>query len=125
MPQRFFSSALDRSVMPLVLASNHLSTLRGDGQLLVDVAGLVAQVEHDAVLDGLVELVGVDEAAEGLDAGRLVGLEQRRAGEADEHRLRQQLLHGVVHLAGLGAVGLVDEDEEVALGLEVLRDAWR
>ena len=28
----------------------------------------------------------------------------------------QQLLHGVVHLAGLGAVGLVDEDEEVALG---------
>ena len=52
----------------------------------------------------------------------LVGLEQRRAGEADEHRARQQLLHGVVHLAGLRAVSLVDEDEDVALGSEVLRD---
>ncbi|MEI2671077.1 MAG: hypothetical protein V9G13_08105 [Marmoricola sp.] len=31
----------------------------------------------------------------------------------------------VVHLAGLGAVGLVDEDEQVALGLEVLRASWR
>ena len=121
-PQRFFSSALDRSVMPLVLASNHLSTLLGRRQLLVDVAGLVAQVQDDAVRDGLVELVGVDEAAEGLDAGRLVGLEQRRAGEADEHRAGKELLHGVVHLAGLGAVSLVDEDEHVALGAEVLGD---
>ena len=92
------------------------------GQVLVDVARLVAQVEDDAVLDGLVELVGVDEAAEGLDARGLVGLEQRRAGEADEHRPGQELLHRVVHLAGLGAVRLVDEDEDVALGTEVLRD---
>jgi len=30
-PQCFLSSALDRSVMPLVLASNHLSTLSGEG----------------------------------------------------------------------------------------------
>ena len=93
-------------------------------QLLVDGARLVAQVEHHAVLDGLVELVGVDEAAEGLDARRLVGLEQRRAGEADEHGARQQLLHGVVQLAGLRAVGLVDEDEDVALGPEVRAARW-
>ena len=63
--------------------------------------------------------------AEGLDAGGLVGLEQRRAGEADEHRAGQQLLHGVVHLAGLGAVGLVDEDEEVALGARSPSGSWR
>ena len=87
---------------------------------MVDVAGFVAQVEYDAVGDGLVELVGVDEATERLDAGRLVGLEQRRAGEADEHGAGQELLHGGVHLAGLGAVRLVDEHEDVALGAEVL-----
>ena len=29
-PQRFFSVARDRSVMPLVLASNHSSTLAGE-----------------------------------------------------------------------------------------------
>ena len=40
-----------------------LVDLVGRGQVLVDVAGLVAQVEHHAVLDGLVELVGVDEAS--------------------------------------------------------------
>ena len=33
----------------------------------------------------------------------------------------QERLHRVVQLAGLGAVALVDEDEEVALGLEVRR----
>ena len=107
----------------LGLGLEPLVDLGGRGQMLVDVAGFVPQVEHHAVLDGLVELVGVDEAAERLEAGGLVGLEQRRAGEADEHRAGQQLLHGVVHLAGLRAVRLVDEDEEVALGGEVLRDA--
>ena len=110
--------ALGLGVEPLV-------DLRGRGQVLVDVAGLVAQVEHDAVFDGLVELVGVDEAAERLDAGGLVGLEQRRAGEADEHRARQELLHGVVHLARLRAVRLVDEDEDVALGARSPSGSWR
>ena len=121
-PQRFFSSALGQVGHALGLGVEPLVDLRGRGQVLVDVAGLVAQVEHDAVVDGFVELVGVDEAAERLDARCLVRLEQRRAGEADEHRARQQLLHGLVHLAGLRAVGLVDEDEDVALGGEVLRD---
>ena len=51
----------------------------------------------------------------------LVGLEQRRAGEADEHGVRQDRLHRLVQVAGLGAVALVDEDEEVALG----RKSWR
>ena len=46
--------------------------LRRGGEVLVDGPRLVAQVEHDAVLDGLVELVGVDERAEGLDARFLV-----------------------------------------------------
>ena len=53
----------------------------------------------------------------------LVVLEQRRAGEADEHGARQQRLHRLVQLARLGAVALVDEDEDVALGAEVLREA--
>ena len=37
----------------------------------------------------------------------------------------QQLLHRLVHLAGLRAMRLVDEDEDVALGGEVLWDRWR
>ena len=47
-----------------------------------------AQVEHDPVLHGLVELVCVNKAAEGFDARGLVGLQQWRAGEADEHGAR-------------------------------------
>ena len=121
MPQRFLSCALARSVRPLVLASNHWSIFACEVMLLVDVARLVAQIEHHAVLDRLVELVGVDVAAEDLDARLLVGLQQRRAGEADEHRVRQDRLHRLVQLAGLGAVALVDEDEDIALGLEVRR----
>ena len=96
--------------------------LRGD--VLVDVARLVAQIEHHAVLHRLVELVGVDVAAEDFDALLLVGLQQRRAGEADEHGVRQDRLHGLVQVAGLRAVALVDEDEEIAFGLEVGRQGF-
>ena len=82
---------------------------------LVDVARLVAQVQHHAVLHGLVEPVGLaDIGAENLERGPLVGLQQRRAGEADEHRVRQDLPHGAGQLARLRAVRLVDEDVEVA-----------
>ena len=48
-------------------------------------------------------------------------LQQRRAGEADEHRVRQDGLHRLVQLARLGAVALVHEHEEVALRLEAAR----
>lgn len=92
--------------------------LRGDA--LVDVARLVAQVEHHAVTHRLVELVGVDVAAEDLDAALLVALEQGRAGEADEDRVGQDGLHRVVQQAGLGAVAFVHEDVEPAPRLE----AW-
>ena len=93
--------------------------LRGDG--LVDVPRLVAQIQHHALAHRLVELVGVDVAAEHLDAFLLVRLEQRRAGEADEQRIGQQRLHGLVQFARLGAVALIDEHMNVALGLEVRR----
>ena len=49
--------------------------------------------------------------------------QQRRAGEADEHRARQDLLHRLVQLAGLCAVALVHEDEEIAFGFEVRRQS--
>ena len=105
----------------LGLGLEPLVDLRLRGDALVDVARLVAQVEHHAVLHRLVELVGVDVAAKDLDALLLVGLQQRRAGEADEHGVRQDRLHRLVQLAGLGAVALVHEDVEVALGLEAGR----
>ena len=119
-PQRCLSWALATSVSPWVLSSNHWSIFAWRGDVLVDVARLVAQVEHHAVAHRLVVLVGVDVRAEGLDAASLVVLEQRRAGEADQHRVRQQRLHRLVQLAGLGAVALVHEDEDLALGVEAL-----
>src|SRR5438105_4597083 len=64
----------------------------------------------------------MDEGAKLLHGCRLVGLEQRRAGEADEHRTWHQTRHGIVHLAGLAPVCLVDEDKDVALSVEVLRN---
>jgi len=63
------------------------------GKALVDVARLVAQIQHHAVRDRLVELVGVDVAAEDLDALPPVRLQQRRAGEADEQGLGQDGRH--------------------------------
>ena len=53
---------------PLGLGLEPLVDLLLRGDALVDVARLVAQVEHHAVPHGLVELVGVDVAAEDLDA---------------------------------------------------------
>ena len=103
----------------LGLGLEPLVDLRLRGDALVDVPRLVAQIQHHPVLHRLVELVGVDVAAEDLDALLLVRLQQRRAGEADEHRARQDGLHRLVQLAGLGAVALVHEDEQVALGPEV------
>ncbi|MNF75441.1 hypothetical protein D3C84_575050 [compost metagenome] len=63
----------------------------------------------------------MDVAAKHLDALLLVCLEQRRAGEADKYRIGQDHLHGFVQFAGLGAVALVDEHIEIALGTEVWR----
>ena len=91
--------------------------LRGD--VLVDVARLVAQVQHHAVAHCLVVLVGVDVRPEGFDTPLLVAFEQRRPGEADQHGSRQQRLHRVVELTGLGAVALIYEDKDIALGVEV------
>ncbi len=90
------------------------------GDALVDVPRFVPQVQHHLVLHSLVELVGVDVGAEDLQAGRLVPLQERGAREADEHRLRQDGLHGLVQPAALGAVALVHEHVQVALGLEAL-----
>ena len=59
---------------PLGLGLEPLVDLRLGGDVLVDVPRLVAQVEHHPVLHRLVELVGVDVAAEDLDAPLLVGL---------------------------------------------------
>ena len=118
-PHFCLSWALARSFSPLVLASNHWSIFFCEVIALVDVPRLVAQVQHHALAHRLVELVGVDVAAKHLDALLLVRLQQRRAGEADEQRIRQQRLHGLVQVAGLGAVALIHEHMEIALGLEV------
>ena len=83
-------------------------------QFLRNVARFIDEIEHHLVLDRLAELVGVDVAAEDFEAGLLVLLQERRAGEADEHGARQQRLHRLVQLAALGAMALVHEDEQLA-----------
>ncbi len=109
--ERHGIEALRLDLEPLV----HLG-LRGEP--LVDIARLIAQVEHDAIADGLVVFVGVDVGAEDLEAGLLVILEERRAGEANEGGLGQDLLHRAVELARLRAVALVDVDDDLAPGVE-------
>jgi len=63
---------------PLGLQLEPLVDLRLRCDVLVDVARLVAQVQHHTVAHRLVVLVGMDVGAEGLDAAALVGLEQGR-----------------------------------------------
>ena len=89
--------------------------------VLVDIARFVPEIQHHAVADRLVVLIGVDVWPEGLDAPALVVFEQRRTREADHHGARKQRLRCLVQLAGLGAVAFVYEDEDIALGVEIRR----
>ena len=110
--------AQDR-LLEVVQALGLLLEPRVDGRLrgepLRHVAGLVLQVEDDAVGHALVELVGVDVGAEDVPRHLLVLAQERRAGEADEDRALQPALHLLVHVAALGAVALVHEDVEAAV----------
>ena len=56
----------------------------------------------------------MDVTAEHFETRRLVLLEQWCAGEPNEHRARQQRLHRLVQLTGLGAVALIHEDKQFA-----------
>ena len=85
--------------------------------VLLNVARLVAQVQHHAVAHGRPHLVLVNVAPEGFQGRFLVGFQQGRPREADERRARaQQLFHGVVQLARLRAVALVHHHPDFALG---------
>jgi len=79
------------------------------------VAGLVFEVQDDAVGYALVELVGVDVGAEDVPRHQLVAAKERGAGEADEDRALQPALHLLVHISALCAMALVHEDVEAAL----------
>ena len=65
---------------------------------LVDVAGFVAKVEHDAILHRFVELVRMNVSTEHFDTTGLVFLQKWRAGETDEHGTGQDRLHGIVQV---------------------------
>ena len=56
----------------------------------------------------------MDVAAEHFQAGLLVFLEQRRAGEADEYGVGHHRLHDAVQLAALRPVALVHKHEHLA-----------
>jgi len=101
-------------VQALGLGLEPLVDLFGGTQLLVDIPSLIDQIQHDLVLHRFAELVGVDVAAKYFQAGLLVLLQQRRAGEADEHRVRHHRRHHLVQLAALRAVALVHEHEYFA-----------
>ena len=95
------------------------------GQPLRHVAGLVLEVEDDAVGHALVELVGVDVGAEDVPRHQLVLAQERRAGEADEDRALQPALHLLVHVAALGAVALVHEHVEAPAARAAVRPSGR
>ena len=93
----------------------------GRSQALVNVAGLVYQVQHHAIGHGLVVLVGVDVGAENLHRGLLVLSQQGCAGKADKHGVGENGFHGLVEFAALCAVRFVYKDEEFPLGAKVRR----
>ena len=86
-------------------------------EILVDVPCLVDQVKHNTVFHRFVEFVGVDVAAEDLQGSLLVLLQERRACEADENRVRHHCLHCLIQLSALSAVALVYKDEDLAHGM--------
>ncbi len=88
--------------------------------VLVYVPRLVAQIQHHAIRHRLVKFVGVDVAAKDFDALFLVGFQQRCAGEADEHRVRQNRLHRLMQITGLRPVAFIHEHIQIALGHEIL-----
>ena len=57
----------------------------------------------------------MDVGAEHVARHLLVFAQQRRAGEADEHRALQPALHLLVHVAALGAVAFVHEHVKAPL----------
>ena len=120
-----FELALLPVVQPLGLGLEPGVDLVFRPETLVNVARLIDEVQHDAVLDALAELVGVDVATEHFLTGARVLLEQGRAGEADEYRIRHHRLHHPVQLAALRAVALVHEHKhfphgEAGPGLQLL-----
>ena len=88
-------------------------------QLLATV--LVDQLHRGTIFLAALEIVAGNVIAE--DAlGQLVVLEQRRAGEADEGRVGQRQAHVARKFAGLGAVRLVrDHDDVVAVAVGFTR----
>ena len=88
---------------------------------------VVVERQRRAVLDALrdrvlVQVALIVLAAEGLERAFAVrGLVHRRAGEADEGRVRQAGHQVVAEVAAGRAVGLVDQHEDVLARVEVRR----
>ena len=85
------------------------------GQLDLGQPRLVEDAHRGAVLDGTLDVVGVDVVAE-HGAGVLVGELDGRAGEADERGVRQrvaQVSREAVDEVVLAAVRLVGDDDDV------------
>ena len=95
------------------------------GNILRDISGFIAQIQHDTVPDTFVEFVGMDVAAEGFQTGLLVLFQKRCAGEADENGIGKDGFHGLVEFAGLGTVTLIHKDHNIALGTEILRQSGK
>ena len=118
MPSSFSSSAAwsgSSSASSIFVGDAVVEIEPRDAELLAAV--LVDQLDGGAVLLRALEVVARDVVAE--DALRqLVVLEQRRAGEADERGVRQRQAHVAREPAGLRAVRLVrDHDDVVALAV--------
>ena len=83
-------------------------------EALINVARFIGQIEHHLIFYCFAELVGVDVAAKDFEAGLLVLLEQRRAGETDEDGVGHDRLHDAVQFAALGAMAFIHEDKNLA-----------
>ncbi|MNM91814.1 hypothetical protein D3C81_1041240 [compost metagenome] len=86
---------------------------------MVNVAGLITQVQHHPIAHRLVKLVGVNEGAKHLHRLLLILLHQGSASEANKKCLGQYALHGSMQLARLGTVTLIHKHKEFALGRKI------
>lgn len=90
------------------------------GHALRHISGLVPQIQHNAVSNTFVELVGMDISAEGFQTGLFVLLQKRRARETDKDGIGKDRLHGRVELAGLSAVALIHKHHNITLCGKIL-----
>ena len=80
---------------------------------------LIEQRRHRFILHRLLHRVGMDDGAELV--GRLLLLQQRRAGKSHVGRQRQGFFHALMRLAAMAAMAFIDQHDQIRRRVVALR----